>query len=516
MTDMHDNTVMSSNMHRKMPTTDQLPYALYTAQQVRHFDQLAIGHYGIPGAELMQRAGQTAFDTLCKRWPQASRITVVTGSGNNAGDGFVVARLALEAGMTVEVLQLGDREKLSDDAMHHVQLFDAISNESNVVDELPKTTDIIVDAILGTGLNSPVKGRWHNVIEAINQHPAPVLSLDIPSGLNADTGAVMGIAVKADVTVSFIGLKQGMFTGAANDYCGDIQFNALEIPARIYASEILSSRRIDWQKMKPLINPRPRTAHKGYFGHVLIIGGNVGFSGAARLAAEAAARSGAGLVSVATHASHAAELNIGCPELMVHPVMSVNELEPLLERAGIIVFGPGAGKTDWSRLLFQRVIKCEQPLVLDADGLNLLAEQKDLFKPVNEAMVLTPHPGEAARLLDMTVAEIEADRFKAVEHLQQRFNATVVLKGAGSLIASGDSRPVAVCSDGNPGMASGGMGDVLSGIIAALLAQRLDADEAACAGVALHAAAADQAASLGEIGMLASDLFAPLRELLNV
>ncbi len=498
-----------------MPTTGQLPYALYTAQQVRRFDRLSIEQYGIAGIELMQRAGQVAFDALKKKWPAAKHITVVTGSGNNAGDGFVVARLAHEAGMTVEVLQLGDRGKFSEDAKYHAGLFDKTSSDWVDFEALPKTTDVIVDAILGTGLSSPVKGHWFEAIEAIHRHPAPVLSLDIPSGLHADTGRVLGIAVKADLTVSFIGLKQGMFTGDAKDYTGEIQFHALDIPAKIYASEILSSRRLDWTKVKSLLSPRSRTAHKGDFGHVLVIGGDVGFSGAARLAAEAAARCGAGLVSVATHPAHAPVLNCGCPELMVHPVTTAADLDGLLERASVIVFGPGAGQSSWSEALLHKVLRSELPLVLDADGLNLLAKQADVSRDAMAVTVMTPHPGEAARLLQTSAAEIENDRFAAIQKLQHRFGGTLVLKGSGTLISSGDGRPVAVCSDGNPGMASGGMGDVLSGMIAALLAQGLDADEAACAGVALHAAAADKASRQGEIGMLASDLFAPVREFLN-
>ena len=510
---MHDNTFMDKNIPRKMPTSAQLPYALYTAEQVRHFDRLSIEQYGIAGIELMQRAGQVAFDALRKKWPTAKHVTVVTGSGNNAGDGFVVGRLAHAAGLTVEVMQLGDREKFSEDARYHADLYDQVSGDCVDFEALPKTTDIIVDAILGTGLNSPVRGPWFDAIKAINRHPAAVLSLDIPSGLHADTGREMGIAVKADLTVSFIGLKQGMFTGAAKNYCGEIRFHALDIPARVYASEILSSRRIDWAKMKSLLPPRSRTAHKGDFGHVLVIGGDVGFSGAARLAAEAAARSGAGLVSVATHPAHAAVLNCACPELMVHPLTAAADLEGLLERASVIVFGPGAGQSSWSEGLLHKVLASRLPLVLDADGLNLLARQAEISR--DAVTVMTPHPGEAARLLQTTTAEIEKNRFVSVQQLQNRFGGTFVLKGAGTLIASGEGKTVAVCPDGNPGMASGGMGDVLSGVIAALLAQGLDADDAACAGVALHAAAADKAAQQGEIGMLASDLYVYIREILN-
>lgn len=498
-----------------MPQTQSLPYALYSAKQVRHLDKVAIDDYAIPGGELMQRAGLAAFNALLKRWPSAKDITIVTGSGNNAGDGFVVASLAKQAGLSVRVLELGDSSRFTNETRKHAQRFSQLSGDIRDYEKLPKDTDIIVDAILGTGISNPVEGFWRAAIESINQHPAPVLSLDIPSGLNADSGAVMGVAVKAVMTISFIGLKKGMFTGKARDYCGDISFHALDIPARVYASEILSCRRIDWAKCKTLMPSRKATAHKGQYGHVLLIGGAPGFSGAIRLAGEAAARCGAGLVSIATHHEHAMTLNINRPEMMVHAVKVADDLDKLLSRATAMVFGPGVGQSDWSLSLLKKCLQSKQPLLLDADGLNLLAQHAELLTHDNARMIMTPHPGEAARLLETNVATVENDRFAAVAELVKRYAATFVLKGAGSLISTTGSRPVAVCSEGNPGMASGGMGDVLSGLIGALLAQGLDADDAACAGVCLHAAAADEAAKQGQIGMLASDLFEPVRKLLN-
>ena len=370
---------------------------------------------------------------------------------------------------------------------------------------------MIVDALLGTGLDRGVEGRWAEVIRAVNRHRAPVISVDIPSGLSADSGAVLGEAVEAEVTVSFIALKQGLFTGEGPACCGQVLFDALGVPPKVYAREILSARRLDWLRQARHFTPRRRTAHKGHFGHVLVIGGNLGMSGAARLAAEAAARCGAGLVSLATRPEHASAVAAARPEIMAHGVLDAAGLDPLLERAKVIALGPGLGRDAWSYPLWQRALDSGLPLVLDADALNLLS-----LEPIRrDDWVLTPHPGEAARLLGTNTSAIQCDRFAAAEDLQRRFGGTLVLKGAGTLIRSGAARPVGVCSLGNPGMASGGMGDVLSGLIAGLIAQGLALEDAAEAGVCLHAAAADRAAVQGERGLLASDLLGGLRSLLN-
>jgi NAD(P)H-hydrate epimerase len=505
---------MNKPGYRTMPTKEQLPYALYRAEQVRKFDALAINEYQIPGRTLMGRAGKAAFDLLRNAWPDAQRLVVVTGSGNNAGDGYCVALLALQVGFDVEVMELAERERLTDDAAYYATEFINAGGRCSDFENLPLDCDVIVDAILGTGLNADVRGVWASAIDAINHHKASVLALDIPSGLHADSGAVLGTAVKADHSISFIGLKQGMFSGRARDYCGEIHFHALDIPARIYASEILACRRIDWQKLKQRLVSRPRSAHKGDFGHVLVVAGNKGFAGAARLCAEAALRSGAGLVSVATHPFHAATLNTGRPEMMVHAVEAPSDIKSLLNQASAIVVGPGLGQDAWALQLLEAVLQSGKRAVIDADALNLLASGA-VALPAGGEYVMTPHPGEAARLLQTDVSAIESDRFAAVSKLTQQLQVSVLLKGAGTLVASQSGKPVAVCSAGNPGMASGGMGDVLAGLLGTFLAQNEDIDEAVCLGVCLHAAAADVAAQQGETGLLASDLFEHLRGLLN-
>jgi hydroxyethylthiazole kinase-like uncharacterized protein yjeF len=503
-------------MYRTLPENGQLPYALYTAEQVRNLDRLTIEQYGIAGAELMERAGQGTFELMLERWPTVKQIAIFCGSGNNGGDGYVIARLAVEQGIQVTLYQLGDCERLLGDALLNYQrLPDAV--ELRVFDgRLPASVELIVDAMLGTGLNNPVKGAWLDAINLINQSCRPVLAVDIPSGLSADSGCPLGAAIKADLTVTFIGLKRGLFTSAGREYCGEIMFRGLQVPARVYASEILSARRVDWRKIRHQLKTRSRNAHKGHFGHLLLVGGAPGYAGAIRLAAEAALRSGAGLVSVATHPDHASLLNTGRPEIMVHAAASADAVSFLLKKANAVVIGPGLGQSDNALAMLQTVLAARLPTVLDADALNLLAANQALQADCGPHLLITPHPGEAARLLGLTAAGIEADRFAAIEQLRRRFDCQVILKGAGSLIIDARAnQPVAVCSDGNPGMASGGMGDVLAGLCGSLLAQHYDADEAALLGCCLHAAAGDLAARQGETGLLASDLFVPVRQLIN-
>ncbi len=499
------------NHYRSIPGKLQLPTALYLAQQVREMDRLATECHGISTDELMVRAGQAAFDLLRRNWPEAGNILVLTGTGNNAGDGFVVARLALQAGLEVQVLQLGERQRLAGDALANALRYDALSGAwQPFTGELPRDVDLIVDAALGTGLEREVEGKWAQAFAAVNALPVPVLALDIPSGLQADTGKVLGTAVQADASITFIGLKRGMFTGDGPAYCGAIQFDALGVPPQLYASQLPSAKRLDWFSQRQHLQPRVRTAHKGMYGHVLVVGGDLGLGGAARLCAEAALRTGAGLVSLATRAEHTAAVLAARPEIMVHGLREPAQLPALLEKATVVALGPGMGASDWGRFLWQQLMNTELPLVVDADALNLLAQSPGC----GNNRVLTPHPGEAARLLGCSTEIIHANRFAAVEQLQRRYGGVAVLKGAGTLIHSGDS-PAAVCSDGNPGMASGGMGDVLTGVIAGFIAQGWNLPAAAELGVCLHAAAADRAARAGERGLLASDLMSHIRRLVN-
>lgn len=493
---------------------------LYTAEQVRELDRFAIRNHGIPGYELMQRAGRGAFIHLQGLLASAGevdgntsrRVLVVCGGGNNAGDGYVIAALAKTKGYAVDVVGLVSPDKLQGDALQAAQAWCNLGGQVRTIEQVDiDGYNVIVDAILGIGLQRPVEGVFRDMIELINQVARPVLAVDIPSGLNADTGQPLEVAVKADATVTFIGLKQGLFTGRAAEYTGTVYCETLDVPAGVFDTQAPSAELITEDEVRVMLPRRPRYAHKGDYGHVLIIGGDMGMAGAVHMAASAALRTGAGLVSVATRPAHAASLVSRCPELMCHGVEAPEDLEPLLKKATVIAIGPGLGRTGWARGLLARVLDSRHPLVVDADGLNLLAEE-----PVARGnWILTPHPGEAARLLGTHATAVQNDRFAAIRALAGRYAGTVVLKGAGTLVAATEERPVGVCALGNPGMASGGMGDVLTGIIAGLLAQTGDLTAAARAGVWLHARAADCAAEQGERGMLATDVLPFIRQFAN-
>jgi hydroxyethylthiazole kinase-like uncharacterized protein yjeF len=357
-----------------------------------------------------------------------------------------------------------------------------------------------------------VSGEFLAAIEAMNAASAPVLALDVPSGLDADTGAPQGCAVRAAVTVTFVGLKQGLFLGTAIDYVGDLVFAGLGAPAELADRLRPRLERLLPADFRDVRRRRPRSAHKGSNGRLLLVGGAAGMAGAIRLAAEAALRVGAGLVYVATHPDNVTAVLAGRPEIICHGVTAAGDLHPLIDVADGAVLGPGLGQTDWARALYECVLATSLPLVVDADGLNLLSAA-----PVARGRwALTPHPGEAARLLGSDPAAVQRDRLASVRELARRFDAVVVLKGAHSLVATPDpDQPPRVCDHGNPGMATGGMGDVLAGVIGSLLVQTRELTTSVRAGVLLHAMAGDAAARDGERGTLASDLFPHLRRWAN-
>ena len=488
-----------------------LPTALYRARDVRELDRHAIETGGIPGIELMERAGLESFRALRERWPAARRVSVVAGPGNNGGDGFVVARLAAREGLSVSVALIGDAARIRGDALAaYRRMLDAVPG-LDPTRRPAEDPDVIVDALFGTGLTRDVAGAAAEAVQGMNDSPAPVLALDVPSGLHSDTGRVLGGAVRAAATVSFIGLKQGLFTAQGRVCAGEIVYRDLEVPDHVFARVEASARRMAYEDCLGLIGPRRRDAHKGRFGHVLVVGGDHGLAGAARLAGEAAARTGAGLVSVATRREHVAPIVASRPELMVRGIESPAALGPLLDRASVIAVGPGLGRDEWGTSLLERVVASDRAIVIDADAINLLAQGAVSWpKAAARPVVYTPHPGEAARVLGVSVGTLESDRFAAARTLAETRPGTWLLKGAGTIVAESGWTPH-VCEGGNPGMASGGMGDVLTGIVAALLAQGCRPFDAASAGACVHAAAGDAAAGSGERGMLASDVVAAVR-----
>jgi len=490
----------------------KLPNTLYNVEQIKELERLASRDYGLSGFELMSRAGYQLFECIQEQFPNAKTLAVFTGAGNNAGDGYVLASMAMAAGWGVSVYSVGDTGLLTGDALLAYRGFIEAGGVVRLFQAgLFIKADVLVDALLGTGLNREVSGNYAAAIGYINNAQAKKLAVDIPSGLNADTGSVMGMAVRADCTLTFIGLKCGLLTGQAADYCGTLFYASLAVPKPLFAKVPSTFRRMAHQAFPK----RQRCAHKGHFGHVLVIGGEQGFSGAVRMAGEAALRVGAGLVSVATRPCHAGLITVNRPELMAHGVENPADVAHLMAKATVIVIGPGLGQSPWAEHLLMLASQSGKPMVADADALNLMAKlSQEQLSALNGQHVLTPHVGEAARLLKCANEKISADRFAAASLIQQRYGGVCVLKGAGSLIADGQS--TTVVNTGNPGMASGGMGDVLSGVIGGLIAQGFALPLAAREGVFVHGLAADLSAKRnGERGLLASDLLPYLRQLVN-
>jgi len=489
-------------------TKDELPDALYSAAQVRGLDSRLIAG-GTPGFELMQRAARATWRALVRQWPARNELSVLAGSGNNAGDGYLVAVLAKRAGWSVRVLWVGDPQRLQGDAaLAHAEAV----TENVTLEAWTSQTElrgIVLDALLGTGLSGEVREPYASAIAAINASGLSVAAVDIPSGLCADSGRRLGQTVRADLTVTFIGLKLGLFTGDAADVVGELVFNDLHADPRLLDGAPTTARRLATGNL-PRLASRAPASHKGKFGHVLLIGGDHGFGGAILLSAQSALRSGAGMVSVATRSEHVPAALARIPEAMVLGASSANQLMGLLQKVSVLVVGPGLGQAAWGRSLLSAAANAPLPQVWDADALNMLAEARVVLP---KDCVITPHPGEAARLLGISIAEVQADRPAAVHALSKKYTAVVVLKGAGSLIASPDGR-LAVCHQGHPTMATAGLGDVLAGLVGALLAQGMDAFDAACLAVWLHANAGAQQGKLGR-GLAASDLIPAIRQLLE-
>ena len=485
----------------------QIPTKLYSAQQVRDIDRTAQELPSITGFQLMTKAAEAGFKAIQEHYPVAKKLSVVCGAGNNAGDGYLIAAIALQAGYSVQLVSLVSEEKLQGDAALAKQVFldcnGVILHDYQLIEN---TSDLVVDAMLGTGLDRIVTRGFAKAIAHINDLAIPVLAVDIPSGLNADTGNIMGCAIVANMTISFIVLKKGLFTGLAADYCGTVIFSDLDVPDTIIQSVIAKEQLIS----PPKLGKRNACAHKGNFGHVLVVGGDYGYAGAIHLAAEAALNSGTGLVSVATRREHALQVHLSSPELMGHALEQLSDISNLCNKATVLVLGPGMAQREWAKSIWPALIDLDLPRIIDADALNLLAK----VPGYSEHWILTPHPGEAARLLQCSTADILQDRFKAVRSIQQKYGGVCVLKGAGTLISDGEQ--VYVNTTGNPGMATGGMGDVLSGLIGSLLAQNYTLIEAAKSGVYLHGLAADKAAeNKGERGLRASDVLQCLAEVVN-
>ncbi|MDT3529064.1 NAD(P)H-hydrate dehydratase [Stenotrophomonas pavanii] len=483
---------------------------LFDSAAARALDAQASALAAEGGWDLMSQAGQAAWQCLLQYWPQAQRIGVVVGAGNNGGDGLVLARHALQAGREVRVVALPGRPPSTALAQRAASDFSAAGGSVIDFDGALPQADIWVDALFGLGFDRAPEGSAQALIVALTTQAAPVLALDVPSGVDADRGAVPGVAVRAALTLQFIVAHRGLYTGDALDHCGQKHLAPLQVPAAAWQGVAPAAEHWTQARLPALLPPRRANTHKGESGHVLCVGGNHGSGGAIAMAAEAALRAGAGLLSLGTRRDHVGPLLARLPEAMTNALEDSDALPALLDKAKVVAIGPGLGQDEWARALFARVLASPRPLVLDADALNLLAQDPRALP----AAILTPHPGEAARLLGCSTADVQSDRYTAAQALAERFHAVVVLKGAGSIGAAPGQRPRLIAA-GNPGMAVGGMGDLLTGIIASLRAQGLAAFDAAAAGALLHALAGDRAAADGARGLLPTDLLAPLRRLAN-
>ncbi len=487
-----------------------IPHSIWPADELRRAEKAAADALGITLFELMQRAGQAAFSLACESWPDARHWLILCGHGNNGGDGYVVARLAAAAGCDVTLLALESDKPLPEEATAARDAWLGAGGEIHAPDAAwPEKVDVIIDALLGTGLSRAPGGEVETLIHQANAHAAPVLALDIPSGLLAQTGATPGAVIHAARTVTFIALKPGLLTGKARDVVGQLHHHALGLESWL-AGQSTTLTRYDASQLAQWFPPRRPTSHKGDNGRLVIVGGDHGTAGAIRMTGEAALRTGAGLVRVLTRSENIAPIITARPELMVHE-LSEKSLDESLAWADVVVIGPGLGQEAWGKKALQKIENFRKPMLWDADALNLLAINPD--KRHNR--ILTPHPGEAARLLNCSVAEIESDRLLSARRLVKRYGGVIVLKGAGTVVAS-ENGELGIIDAGNAGMGSGGMGDVLSGIIGALLGQKHALMDAACAGCVAHGAAADErAAQYGTRGMLATDLFFTLLRVVN-
>lgn len=473
-------------------------HRVYTGAAVRELDRVLIEERGMPGFDLMERAGRGALRVLQNRWPEARSVTVVAGSGNNAGDGYIVAGHAKRRGLEVQLLQVGDTERLSRDAARAFEFarHEGIEATTSLA---PIEGDVVVDALLGTGAGGAMRPAFQAAIDHINASAPPVLALDLPSGVDADTGALLTPnPVRADVTVTFIAAKLGLVTGAAVDAVGECVLDVLDTPEELRDG---GGIRVMGDASLARLARSPGD-HKGRFGNLLVVGGDHDMGGAVILAGAAALRTGAGIVRIATRDHHRAAILAHRPELMVRAVAEPQDLRDSLADATAIAVGPGLGRAPWGdgllRAVIEHAVTRNIPVVFDADALNFLADfgfhsgrEKPTLPPRS---VLTPHPGEAGRLLGHDSHWIQQHRPEAVGRLSRLFgnDAVAVLKGAGTLVGA-HGEPVSICLAGNPGLATPGSGDVLTGIIGALLARGWSPLDAAELGVYLHADAGDRA-----------------------
>jgi len=508
---------------------------LALADQMRNLDSSAINEFGIPGIVLMENAGRKTCDILIGRYgnPEGEKVVVFAGPGNNGGDAFVVARHLHQTGADVIVNLLVDPEVITGDAKTNLNIIQNLSIplhvlvDSQEIDLLDLSmTFLIVDGLFGTGLKREITGRFAKVIDDINTCSAPTVSLDMPSGLDSDSGQPLGACVRADATYTYGLPKPGQFSYPGKVYCGAVEVVDIGIPPEVVEKAELYMELLGPNNSSCSLPDRIPDGHKGRHGHLLIIGGSRGKTGAAILAAKGGLRSGSGLVSLCVPQFNNDIYESALHEAMTIPVegaeknvLGIDDY-PSIEKAiygkSSLVVGPGIGLAEGSCELVKKIYnEASMPLVIDADGLNALATDAQLIQWKDKGIrILTPHPGEMARLTGRSTQEIQKNRIEITRVFSMRNNVYVVLKGAATIIAAPDGR-VAVNSSGNPGMGTGGMGDVLAGIIGGFLAQKLSAWNAACLGVYVHGLAADHIAKTMKQGYLATEVADTIPLMLN-
>ena len=531
---------------------------IVTAAEMRQIDSETIERIGIPGIVLMETAGSAIVRSIQRDYPDCRRIGIFVGKGNNGGDGLVIARQLAHAGCDVHIFLVSPAESFTGDAATNLHiawnlglpmeeiLTGLVETTSRTQTTTPFTVargpvprhaqcELFVDAIFGTGLRRPVVGKIAAVIEDINRLPVPVIAVDLPSGLDADTGQPLGACVRADKTVT-IGLpKRGLLLHPGAEFAGQLEVADIGFPKSVVDAQNIGVNWTTAQDAAFWLPPRPRASHKGSYGRVLVVAGSTGMTGAAALASEAALRIGAGIVTLAIPKSLNPILEVKLSEVMTLPLpeteagsLAESAAEPILKFAektkSVMAIGPGLSQHPGTAALIHRLVhaKSELGIVIDADGLNALAQTNVARPPTlvprarsNTDIVLTPHPGEMARLIGTTIPQIEADRIGTAQQFAQEWGVTLLLKGAPTVIAHADGSTW-INATGNPGMATAGMGDVLTGIIAGLMAQGLSGERAAVLGSYLHGLAGDIAAeALGMHGLIASDVLNAVPQAIN-
>ena len=502
----------------KKVLTINIPKKVFSSQSIRNIEKSAIESLNGDDYLLMERAGVSAFEEALKSYPNTKNWQIICGVGNNAGDGIVMARLAIEHNLTVSVSTLSSPEEFEGSALKAYKKLKEYKNCHSSVKlkisqwggQIDSNIDLIIDAIFGIGLNRNLNSFYKNTIKKINNTVIPIFSIDIPSGIHPDKGKVMGAAIRASTTITFIGNKLGFFDNEGMNHFGDLKLCDLGISETHFNDEKEILNILSDEFIHQTLPKRKKNSHKGEFGHIAIVGGGPGMHGAVCIAGEAALRSGAGKVSIFTHISHNSLIADSKPELIFHFFEEVDEIKPMLLDLDVIAIGPGLGVNKWAKNVFESIIDVDCPMIVDADALNILSK-----KPIKrENWILTPHPGEAGRLLCQSSKKIQQNRFYSLNDLIEKYNGVIVLKGHHTLIGSTDSVPC-VCVKGNPGMASAGMGDALTGIIASMIGQGVPLGIAAALGVEIHAKAGDIAATQGQRGLLAGDLIGQIRGCVN-